>query len=279
MNKLNSGFAKLPDEDFDNKAQSIVVALTGNTNFPHHKSSASDDYHGIDRVSAGLGHGAGPAPVMLKWPQPAPSWLTSLDKLGPWARVNPRTSTDAMLATSGFRFAKRCPFFSGETVAAPGNVRLKQTGVSGVVQVILRRGETVPVPTRCNIRRNPTNGPVDGRRQLCQPPRGIGMTGLTRGKDYWARIRAIGTTGPGAWERSGDHSGETKQFPGGKTGPGRARLAKARGPAAQSQTSTKQDMKAIDSSAKNPQDKPIISPPLAMARSASISDQTVVPPR
>jgi hypothetical protein len=29
--------------------------------------------------------------------------------------------------------------------------------------------------------------------------RGIGMTGLTRGKDYWARIRAIGTTGPGDW--------------------------------------------------------------------------------
>ena len=29
--------------------------------------------------------------------------------------------------------------------------------------------------------------------------RGIGMTGLTRGKDYWARIRAVGPDGPGAW--------------------------------------------------------------------------------
>jgi hypothetical protein len=29
--------------------------------------------------------------------------------------------------------------------------------------------------------------------------RGIGITGLTRGKDYWARIRAVGPNGPGAW--------------------------------------------------------------------------------
>ena len=29
--------------------------------------------------------------------------------------------------------------------------------------------------------------------------RGIGMTRLTRGKDYWARIRAVGPNGAGAW--------------------------------------------------------------------------------
>ena len=29
--------------------------------------------------------------------------------------------------------------------------------------------------------------------------RGIGITGLTRGKDYWARIRAVGPNGAGAW--------------------------------------------------------------------------------
>lgn len=34
MNKLNTGFSKLSDNDFDNKAQAIVAALTGNANFP-----------------------------------------------------------------------------------------------------------------------------------------------------------------------------------------------------------------------------------------------------
>ena len=39
MNKLNTGFAKLPDDVFDNKAQTIVAALTGNAAFPTTKES------------------------------------------------------------------------------------------------------------------------------------------------------------------------------------------------------------------------------------------------
>jgi len=34
MNRLNSGFSQLRDEEFDNKAEAIVAALTGNANFP-----------------------------------------------------------------------------------------------------------------------------------------------------------------------------------------------------------------------------------------------------
>jgi hypothetical protein len=34
MNKLNSGFTKIRDEDLDNKLQSIIAALTGHQNFP-----------------------------------------------------------------------------------------------------------------------------------------------------------------------------------------------------------------------------------------------------
>ena len=39
MNKLNSGFSKLPDDVFDNKAQTIIAALTGNAAFPTTKES------------------------------------------------------------------------------------------------------------------------------------------------------------------------------------------------------------------------------------------------
>ncbi len=34
MNKLNTGFSKLPDDVFDNKAQTIITAFTGNAAFP-----------------------------------------------------------------------------------------------------------------------------------------------------------------------------------------------------------------------------------------------------
>jgi hypothetical protein len=29
--------------------------------------------------------------------------------------------------------------------------------------------------------------------------RGLGLTGLTRGKDHWARVRGVGPSGVGAW--------------------------------------------------------------------------------
>jgi hypothetical protein len=45
---------------------------------------------------------------------------------------------------------------------------------------------------------DPNTGPwVDGG--TFASTRGVGLTGLTRGKDYWARVRAVGTSGPGPW--------------------------------------------------------------------------------
>src|SRR5437870_2446759 len=39
MNKLNTGFSKLPDDVFDNKAQTIIAALTGNAALPATKEN------------------------------------------------------------------------------------------------------------------------------------------------------------------------------------------------------------------------------------------------
>jgi hypothetical protein len=92
---------------------------------------------------------------------------------------------------------RRIPSLSGEPVAAPANVRLKQTGVSGVLQVMC---DAVPRAQASELRYtlDPNGGPwTDGG--TFASTRGVGITGLTRGKDYWARIRAVGPNGPGAW--------------------------------------------------------------------------------
>jgi hypothetical protein len=34
MNRLNTGFSRLPNEELDNKADDIIKALTGNAKFP-----------------------------------------------------------------------------------------------------------------------------------------------------------------------------------------------------------------------------------------------------
>ncbi|MEA3187050.1 MAG: hypothetical protein QOD99_880 [Chthoniobacter sp.] len=194
MNKLNSGFTKLADDEFDNKAQSIVAALTGNANFPSPTPTLASITSQLTACQSALAMKPGQA-------RDAQVIATrtlladSLDKLARGLELVPNV-TEAMLATSGFDLRK-VPTSTGETVAAPGNVRLKQTGVSGVIQVL---SDAVPRASAYEMQytKNPNTGPwLDGG--TFASTRGIGVSGLTRGKDYWVRLRAVGTNGPGPW--------------------------------------------------------------------------------
>jgi hypothetical protein len=194
MNKLNSGFTKLADDQFDNKAQSIVAALTGNANFPSPTPTLASITSQLTAYQSALAMQPGQARD-AQVTATRTLLADSLDKLARGLELTPNV-TDAMLATSGFDLRKS-PVFSAETVAAPGNVRLKQTGVSGVVQVMC---DAVPRASAYELQytQNPNdNSWTDGG--TFASTRGIGITGLTRSKDYWARVRAIGTNGPGPW--------------------------------------------------------------------------------
>lgn len=106
-------------------------------------------------------------------------WSTQLEQL---ARNLELTSnvTDAKLATTGFDMRKT-PAFTSDPVDAPGNLRLKQTGVSGVVQVMcdaVNRAQAYELQYTVD----PNAGPwTDGG--TFASTRGIGISGLTRGKD------------------------------------------------------------------------------------------------
>jgi hypothetical protein len=194
MNKLNSGFTRLADDQFDNKAQSIIAALTGNANFPTPNPTLASITTELTAYQTALAVQPGQARD-AQVAATRGALATSLERL---ARNLESTAnvTDPMLATSGFDLRKS-PSFTGDAVAAPGNVRLKQTGVSGVVQVMC---DAVPRASAYELQytQNPNDGPwTDGG--TFASTRGIGITGLTRGKDYWARVRAVGTAGPGPW--------------------------------------------------------------------------------
>jgi hypothetical protein len=194
MNKLNSGFTKLADDEFDNKARSIVVALTDNANFPTTTPTLAAIGNELTAYQEALAMQPG-QPRDAQVTATRATLANSLDKLARGLELVPNV-TEAMLATSGFDLRKS-PVFSGETVAAPGNVRLKQTGVSGVIQVL---SDAVPRASAYELQytENPNTGPwLDGG--TFASTRGIGVSGLTRGKDYWVRLRAIGTNGPGPW--------------------------------------------------------------------------------
>lgn len=194
MNKLNSGFSRLPDDEFDNKGESIRTALTNNPNFPSPTPTLAELKGALIDYEDALAMQPG-APRDAKVKERRAALSTLLDKLARNLELTPGV-TDAMLATSGFELRKQ-PTSSGEIVKAPGNVRLKQTGVSGVVQVLCEAVERASA-YELQYTRDPNSGPwVDGGTFVST--RGIGMTGLARSEDYWARVRAVGASGPGAW--------------------------------------------------------------------------------
>lgn len=194
MNKLNSGFSRLPDDQFDNVAQSISQAIKGNANFPSPIPTQAAIQAELDLYQKALAMQPG-APRDAAVKETRATLATSLDRLARNLELTPGV-TDAMLATSGFDLRKQ-PKLSTETVAAPGNVRLKQTGVSGVVQVLCDAVDRASA-YELQYTQDPNNGPwTDGG--TFASTRGIGISGLLRSKDYWARIRAVGTSGPGPW--------------------------------------------------------------------------------
>ena len=195
MNKLNTGFSKLPDDAFDNKAQTIVTALTGNAAFPTPSPTLAIVTTALTDYKTALAMPEGTAARTAQVQATRAKLSTLLEQLARNLELTPNV-TDAQLATTGYDLHK-VPTFTAEPVTAPGNVRLKQAGVGGVVQVMcdaVDRAQAYELQYTLDANAGPW---TDGG--TFTSTRRIGITGLTRGKDYWARVRAVGPNGPGAW--------------------------------------------------------------------------------
>ena len=97
--------------------------------------------------------------------------------------------TDAQLATTGYDNRKQAGQ-TGDAPAIPTNVRLKTTGVTGQVQVLFdpsERARTYEIQTTID----PNTG-AWSQAGMFSSSRGVIVEGLSRGKDIWSRVRAIG---------------------------------------------------------------------------------------
>jgi len=194
MNKLNSGFTKIRDEELDNRAQSIITALTGNQNFPSPTPKLETVSASLTAFQAALALPKGNARDAQVAATRA-TLATQLDQLARNLELTPNV-TDAQLATAGFGI-HQTPSRTGAAVVAPSNVRLKSTGTSGEVHVLcesVNRAKSYQVQYTLDPNTGQwTDGGIFGNT------RGMKIAGLQRGKDYWARVRAVGPDGPGAW--------------------------------------------------------------------------------
>lgn len=194
MNKLNSGFSKLNDTQFDNKVDHIITSLTGNAKFPAPTPTIPIVQGLLDDYRAALALDPGPARTTAVTATRF-KLQDAVDKLARNLELTANV-TDAMLATSGYDLRKD-PTFTDELVAPPGNVRLKSLGVSGTVHLMcaaVERAKAYELQSALDPE------PADWTDRGTFPStRGISVTDLERGKDIWMRIRAVGPSGAGAW--------------------------------------------------------------------------------
>jgi hypothetical protein len=194
MNKLNSGFTRTRDKDLDNKSDSIIKALTGNPNFPTTDPTLATVQTALTAFEQALALPPGnPRDEQVLATRKVLTDL--LERLARFLELVPGV-TDAMLATTGFDM-RQTPARTGAPVDAPGNLRAKATGAMGSVQLLCDPSDRAK-SYEAQYTLDPNNGPwVDAG--TFPNTRSIIINGLTRGKDHYFRVRAIGPDGPGAW--------------------------------------------------------------------------------
>ena len=180
-------FIRVRNEDLDNKAQSIVAALTGNASFATTTPPLATISASLTAFQAALALPSGVA-RNAQVASTRASLTGQLEQLARNLKMTPSV-TDAMLAPTGFDM--RQPISrTGAPVDAPRNVRLKTTGTTGEVQVLC---ESVNRAKSYQVRftEDPNTGTSSDGGMIIQ--------GLERGRDYRARGRAVGPDEPGPW--------------------------------------------------------------------------------
>jgi hypothetical protein len=202
-NLITAGFDSLPPADFLSQSRLIVNSMTGNPDFPE------------------------------PWPAPVPSLATITADLstyqdalditlaGDRTQITARNSARATLsndllllrlyvetmgngnpakiATSGFPLKQRSPRSLAVVPTVPPGFIISQGPVSGTISVKCRR---VPGAGCYQVQLASADPTLEaswmdvGSFTRCQ---GIAIEGLTAGKIYSVRMRAVGNAGSGAW--------------------------------------------------------------------------------
>ena len=186
MKTLNRGFGRYPLEELGPRVRVIITSLTNSPDFPDPQPKASDVEAKLEVFERALAMPPGQAREQALSASQG-SLRETLNKLADNLEDTPG-ATDVTLATTGFELRKDA-VRTDEPPPIPANVRLKHSPVSGVVQVLFEpsaRGKAYQVEWTLT-----PEGPwQDGG--VFSSSRGVGIGGLTRGKDIWVRVRALG---------------------------------------------------------------------------------------
>jgi hypothetical protein len=184
---LNRGFAKLPVRLFISKVKWIISRLTANPSFPTTKPTLAQVQSELDVLMKAL---ILPSPHERVIAVAAARFTLqqTLDDLADDLELT-ALMDPVKLATTGFDL-RRTAQQTREAPGIPHKVRLRYTGVSGEIKILLAavlRAKGYEVQTTTD----PTNGPWVSYGSFSSV-RGIVLEGFPRAQDVWVRIRALG---------------------------------------------------------------------------------------
>lgn len=187
LNILNSGFSRLTDEEFADKAAFIIAQLTNNANFPTTSPTLAVVKAGLDDLTKALALAPGQARDTA-----VASARIKVDGLLQDLAVflqSVANVTVEMLATTGFDL-REARSQTAEPPSVPANVRLKSTGISGEVQFLFAASLRA-IGYQFQTALDPINGPWTDYDPVSST-RDVVARGLPRAKDVWGRVRALG---------------------------------------------------------------------------------------
>ena len=197
MNELNVGFSEYSGAALKQKAQLVITTLSsapGDGYFPSPVPTLAALQTAVDALDAALGTESTQANRALR-ESARETVINLLQQLAP----NLETTANgdmAKLAATGFDLRKK-PVRSTGPTPVPQNVRVRTTGTSGEAFV---KCSAVALADAYELEHtlDPVDGPwVDGATFTSSQD--MLLAGLTRGKDYYFRVRAIGSNGPSGW--------------------------------------------------------------------------------
>ncbi len=197
MNELNVGFSQDSDVKVHGKASTIHTALTtepGLGYFPVTSPTAVVFKAAIDGFQGALSLDKTPANAVLR-KEKRDAVILMMQKLAAGLELAADGNL-VHLAATGFDL-KTKPTRSTGPLPAPENLRVKTTGTAGEAMC---KCKAVPLADsyECAWTLDPINGPWTAIPPLSSSQNML-FTGLSRGKDYYFRVRAIGANGPSGW--------------------------------------------------------------------------------
>lgn len=196
MDEPNSGFSALTNTELVAKATLIAYSLSRNPGleyFPNPEPAVVEVEAATKSLSDAIGSENSAAITALR-AKYRDELIVVLKKLAVYVALKADGDV-VMLAASGFDLRKKASR-TGELPGMPVDFMVKHTGISGEV-----RGRCKPVPNASSYEVESSLSP-DGpwtRGGIFTSSQKLMFTGLTRGKDYFFRVRAITAPGSGAW--------------------------------------------------------------------------------